>query len=331
MHHLQVAELEVGEDQDFDTAFAKDVFHGLTHEPKWLSSKYFYDSAGDKIFQQIMSMDSYYLTRSETEIFETHKDDILRDIYHHRPLDLIELGAGDGEKTKILLKHFYRSGTDFSFAPCDISSNAIKMLEENVRKEVPDIEIDPLIGDYFEVLSGKTLTSDKRKSVILFLGSNIGNYTADHGKDFLKRLRDNMKPNDILIIGFDLKKDPNIVLRAYNDPEGITASFNMNLLKRINHELGGEFEVDSFQHHPVYDPVSGECRSYLLSKKRQKVAIRKLDLIVEFDSWEPIFTEISKKFTHMEMENVASKCGFEPVTSYADKKNFFMDAIWKAI
>ncbi len=330
MHHLNTIQALDDQGLTFESSFARDVYHGLTHQPKWLSSKYFYDEKGDEIFRQIMRMPSYYLTDAELEVFTTRQNDILTDINDGKPFDLIELGAGDGAKTKVLLDHFVKSKVDFKYKPCDISGNVLSILEQDISKEIPDLQIEPLVGDYFEVLANELMVSD-RKKVILFLGSNIGNYTKKHSKEFVKKLRGSMNTGDILIIGVDLKKDPNVVLRAYNDPEGITASFNYNLLTRINRELGGHFDINTFRHHPVYDPVSGECRSYLLSTVAQEVMIEALDLKVTFDGWEPIFMEISRKFSAAELDQMAISCGFDPFSGYTDKKVYYKDALWRAV
>ena len=330
MHHLNKVELASTEGIEFASGFAEDVFLGLSHRPKWLSSKYFYDEAGDKIFQEIMHMESYYLTRSELDIFERHKADILKDLVAGGPFRMIELGAGDGLKTRVLLRYFMAQGVDFEYAPCDISGHVLEQLEQELSKELPDLPINLLEGDYFHALKDNALSSSKR-SVVLFLGSNIGNFSHTSAVDFLKHLRDNMKEGDVLLTGFDLKKDPNVILKAYNDPDGITARFNHNLLNRINKELGADFDASNFKHHPIYDPVSGECRSYLLSKKDQDVFIKALDHEFHFRRWEPIFMEISKKYDRDEIRELAFETGFKILGSYMDQYEYFLDSIWEAI
>ncbi len=330
MHHLNRVENTSTEGFEFISEFAEDVFLGLSHNPKWLSSKYFYDEPGDKIFQEIMEMESYYLTRSEFEIFENEKEDILQKIYQQDDLQIIELGAGDGSKTKVLLEYFLAQGASIEYMPCDISGHVLDLLQVRLKKELPDLRVRPLQGDYFDALAGNSLKSDK-KSVILFLGSNIGNFSNENAINFLKKIRSNMKEGDNLMVGFDLKKDPEIILDAYNDKEGITARFNFNLLERINRELKGNFDITKFQHYPVYDPISGECRSYLLSTEKQEVYIEDLDQAFSFEAWETIFTEVSKKYDLDEIAELGIRSGFTLTKNYFDRNRNFVDTIWEAI
>ncbi len=330
MHHLDKVDEISTDGIDFQSKFAQDVFLGLAHTPKWLSSKYFYDEIGDKIFQEIMHMPGYYLTRAELDIFQSNKDQILSDINKNKPFKIIELGAGDGLKTKVLLKHLVEKQTDFRYAPCDISGHVLDILKRNLLKDIPGLNITPLEGDYFDVLADYSLKQEEC-SVILFLGSNIGNFTYDNALDFLRRIRANMKIGDLLMVGFDLKKEPDIILEAYDDPEGITARFNLNLLSRINRELEGDFDPDQFLHYASYDPPSGECRSYLISRIDQEVHVGTIKKSFHFKEWEPIFTEISKKFDPVEISDLAVESGFNFIRSYSDSKSYFTDVLWEAI
>lgn len=311
------------------TQFGKDVLSGLSSNPKKLSSKYFYDAKGDALFQQIMHLDEYYLTRAELEIFNTQKGRILDQVHPNGKFRLIELGAGDGHKTKVLLKYFLEQKVNFSYSPVDISSNVLKLLEANLTKDIPHLNIDPLEGDYFKVLSDLKFKADNARNVVFFLGSNIGNFLNETAVNFLKSIHDNLQKGDILLLGFDLKKDPEIILKAYNDPSGITKAFNLNLLERINRELGGNFDLDAFRHSPVYDPVSGECRSYLLSMKDQEVSIEGLNQSFAFEKWEPVFMEVSKKYSVSEIEQLAKATGFNVVENLFDKNQLYTDTIWE--
>lgn len=311
-----------------ETQFGQDVLAGLTSSPKRLSSKYFYDSIGDGLFQQIMQLDEYYLTRAELEIFQTQKERILELVKPNGPFRLVELGAGDGLKTKVLLKYFMEKQVDFSYAPVDISPNVLKLLEKNLKHEVSDLDIHPLAGDYFQVLSDLKFKDDLR-NVVFFLGSNIGNFLESTAREFLKSIHDNLRKGDIVLIGIDLKKDPQKILSAYNDSKGITQRFNLNLLERINRELGGNFDIKSFLHHPVYDPLTGECRSYLISKKKQEVSILALKKSFEFDAWEPIFMEVSKKYSPEEIEQLAVSTGFRVIENVYDEQHLFTDSVWE--
>ncbi len=311
-----------------NTSFAEDVHQGLTDFPKHLSSKYFYDERGDRLFQDIMQMPEYYLTNSEFEILSEQKDSIIRHFEEGgQTINLIELGAGDGKKTKILLKHMVSEGVDFRYLPIDISQNALDNLENSINDEIKGVPIETKQGTYFEVLNHlESFRSGKK--VILFLGSNIGNLLHPEAVDFLRQLRNVMVENDLLFIGFDQKKDPQMVLDAYNDPAGITAAFNKNVLLRINRELGGNFDLDEFRHWEVYDPESGTAKSYLVSLSDQVVKISALDLEVQFRPWETIHTEISQKYDDDVVSWLARESGLtiEAIFSTKDQgyKNYLL-------
>jgi len=302
----------------FETAFHRDVYQGLTDCPKYISSKYFYDKRGDKLFQEIMEMPDYYLTRAELDIFKLHKSAICkRFIDRGRAFRLIELGAGDGKKTKILLRELREQGAEFKYQPVDISGNALSMLHESIRQELPEIEIETRQGTYFEALKELNNLQNDRK-VILFLGSNIGNLLHPQAVEFLQGLQGLMKEDDLLFIGFDQKKHPQKIMNAYNDPQGITEAFNKNVLLRINRELGGDFDPDAFIHWEVYDPETGTARSYLVSKRRQVVHIGALDLTVHLEPWESIHTEISQKYDDATVNWLAEKAGLKPLAQFTD-------------
>ncbi|MEP0985369.1 L-histidine N(alpha)-methyltransferase [Ekhidna sp.] len=307
------------------TPLAEDVFTGLQAQNKFLSSKYFYDATGDKLFQQIMHLDEYYLTRKELEIFNTHKESILQAINDGEAFRIIELGAGDGLKTKVLLKHFMDQGVDFTYTPVDISGNVLEILEGNLKAEIPGLKIESYEGDYFDALS--EISESPEKDIVFFLGSTIGNFTQEEAEDFLTDLQNFLKDGDLLFLGVDLKKDPSIILNAYNDSQGVTREFNLNLLDRINSELGADFDRNQFQHYPYYNPHTGECRSYLISKVDQTVTIG--DEEFHFREWEAIFMEVSKKYDQPQLASLASVAGFKTLASFLDGERWFADVLWE--
>ena len=314
-----------------DKAFALDVDNGLSAFPKTLPSKYFYDEKGDKIFQEIMGMEEYYLTRAEYELFENEKADILNQILSDEgAFRLLELGAGDGYKTRVLLDHFVGANANFSYAPVDISGHVLDILREKVSGEFPQLDIQCMPGDYFEALSRLDHNTGIR-NVVLFLGSNIGNFNQEQAIVFLSQLRKYLDPDDMLLIGVDLRKKPETILNAYNDASGITKRFNINLLDRINRELDGNIDVGLFDHYPIYNPSTGECKSYLINREKQTFRLEALDKEYVLDDWEPIFTEVSKKFSKKEIAELAEKSGFEIVHNYYDSKGLFCDSLWKAL
>ena len=307
------------------TPFAADVIEGLQAEHKYLSSKYFYDAKGDELFQQIMHLDEYYLTRKELEFFQTHKSAILGAIDSGEPFRIIELGAGDGLKTKVLLRHFLDAGVEFTYTPVDISGNVLKILEESLKGELPELKIEPYQGDYFDALA--EISESPEKDIVFFLGSNVGNFVEPDATGFLTKLQQFMNKGDLLFMGVDLKKEPSIILNAYNDREGITRAFNLNLLSRINNELNANFDLDRFLHYPYYNPHTGECRSYLISTTQQEVNI--LDETIAFRSWEAIYVEVSKKYDQRQLERLASASGFTPLESFLDSEDWFADVLWE--
>ena len=312
-----------------DTAFKKDVFEGLSNFPKFLSSKYFYDKAGDKLFQDIMALPEYYLTNSELEILSFHTStiaELFRGIGFG--FDLIELGAGDGEKTKVLLQYLVKNDFNFTYKPIDISKNAIKTLSEKLASELPAVKVDAEIGEYFEVLS-RLKDYNSRKKIIMLLGSNIGNLQHPKAIDFLTKLKNSMREGDLLFMGFDQKKDPQTILNAYNDTSGVTAAFNKNILNRINRELGGNFDVGKFKHWETYNPETGTAKSFLVATKAMKVSIEKLDLSITFTPWESIHTEISQKYDNQTVNWLAKEAGLNIETSFTDTKGFYKNYIFR--
>ena len=309
--------------------FAEDVLKGLSSNPKFLSSKYFYDDEGSRLFQEIMKVPEYYLTRSEYEIFSRQTEDIFSAFEaDFAEFDLIELGAGDGAKTSILVDYFLKQNAKFRYVPIDISSEALNSLNEKFKKQFPDLDLKTEQGDYFKTLETFKEASD-RKKIILFLGSNIGNFSEEQALEFFKHLREMMSEKDFLFIGFDLHKNPKTILRAYADSLGITAKFNLNLLKRINRELGGDFNVEEFKHYASYHPTERAARSFLISQIEQTVRIESLDKVFKFEQWEPIFMEVSQKYNLEMIGKISRESGFQIVKNFFDESRFYTNSLWK--
>jgi len=309
--------------------FANDVLIGLSQPLKWLPSKYIYDSEGSRLFQEITGLPEYYLTRAELSLLEDKKDHICGKV-KDREFNLIELGCGDGTKTSILLEGFRQSGQKFHFFPIDISEDAVGELLNRLKGKFPDQDIEGLVSEYFEGLYWLS-SQNQRRNLVLFLGSNIGNFTPIKAGVFLSSLWRALNNGDMVFIGFDLKKDIGKMIKAYNDKKGITEAFNKNLLKRINRELKGNFELDQFDFYATYDVVEGAIQSYLISRKRQEVFIEKLKWQFNFKAQEPIHTESSYKYTIEDIEEMAEKNNFELVENYFDKDKYFVDSLWKVV
>lgn len=307
--------------------FAKDVNNGLSKNPKELSSKYFYDAKGDILFQNIMAAPEYYLTKTEYSILNENKELILDEIKANA-FNLVELGAGDGYKTKLLLNHFVSAKADFTYYPIDISEDVLINLKVSLKTEIPELKTETLNLEYFSALKElSTLNSDPK--LVLFLGSNIGNFKSEQAIEFFKGLKQNLNKGDLVLVGVDLKKDPQTILNAYNDSEGVTAEFNLNLLDRINKELGGDFNRNNFYHYPTYNPLSGETFSFIVSKYEQTVFIKQLNKSYKFSPGEPIHTEISRKYSLSEVEELAAKSTFKVKRHFTDPENFFVNSLWE--
>jgi len=313
-------------------AFYEDVKHGLINEPKKLHSKYFYDKTGDLIFQKLMHSPEYYLSKCELEILKNQSTEITNSfIKDFNEFDLIELGAGDASKSIFLLRALLENkDVDFTYCPIDISSNIINKLEKKLPQMLPDLKIKGLNGEYLTMLQEHAEHSNKPK-VILFLGANIGNMHYSDAIVFCEKLHDHLNKGDLLFIGFDLKKNPYTILAAYNDKAGLTKKFNLNLLKRINNELEGNFNVNTFSHYPCYDPATGECKSYLISQVNQDVVFGKNGdkTTIHFQENEAIFMEISKKYSLDEIRNLADSAEFKATNHFLDSKKWFVDSLWK--
>lgn len=312
-----------------DSNFAQDVLKGLSAKQKHLSSKYFYDDKGSRIFQEIMQMPEYYPTDSEFEILSLQAKQIFEALDFTQPFNVIELGAGDGFKTFKLLEYLVSAGVNFNYVPIDISQQAMDDLSEKLRERLPNLSIQPKVGDYFKILE-ETVKSNI-PNLMLFLGGNIGNYSAQESQNLLKLFNKKMNSGDKLLIGFDLRKNPLIIQKAYFDPNDITKRFNLNLLVRINNELKSDFKLDDYDFYSHYNPKTGEVNSYIVSLKKQSVFIEDLEETIDFEQNELIWTELSKKYNFDEIEDLASKSNFNVQKNFMDCKHYFTDSLWQKL
>lgn len=311
--------------------FKKEVNKGLSGNPKSLPSKYFYDIKGDDLFVQIMNLPEYYVTRAELDIFTNQTQNIIDalqlnpDVY----FELIELGAGDGLKTKELLKLLDQQNYNFDYLPVDISQNALNNLENAIHKELPSVSIKTQQGDYFQVL--ESLKASHNPKVVLFLGSNIGNMSDDIAGRFIYELGANLSANDKLFLGVDLIKLETIVLPAYNDSKGITRDFNLNLLHRINRELDADFNIRKFSHQPEYAEKEGIAKSFLVSDIKQEVYIKAINKTYSFEKGEKIATEISRKYNDEIIRKIINRTDFSITEKLTDSKNYFSNYVLNRI
>ena len=307
--------------------FALDVLMGLSTSPKRISSKYFYDDEGTRLFEAIMRLPEYYPTQCEKEILSTHADRLVT-AFGNGPFNLAELGSGDGLKTRVLLQALQARQASFRYLPIDISGTSVEELLAALDKEFPAVETEGLVGDYFEGLRWLS-KSHPGRTVVLFLGSNIGNFSRAESRVFLHSLWYALNDGDQVLIGFDLKKDIDVMLDAYNDSQGVTRDFNLNLLRRINRELGGDFDLERFRFFSTYDVFGGSINSYLVSQEKQEVFFEAIGQSFDFMPWEPIRTEFSYKYLESDIEGLATDTKVRIVEQFYDSRRYFASSLWQ--
>jgi len=307
-----------------NTIFKRDILEGLNSAPKQLSSKYFYDEKGSEIFQEIMQMKSYYLPGCETEILKEKSQEIISRL-PNPTYDVVELGAGDGTKTALFLDALLKSEKTINYLPLDISPEILEVNKDFLIEKFPDLNILPIAGDYFETL--EKIKPRKNPKIVLFLGSNIGNFEGEKAVAFLKFVRQYLVQGDLFMLGADLKKHPQTILKAYDDPEGITKRFNLNLLNRINRELEGNFIPENYDHYASYDPLSGTTKSFLISKIKQNVQVG--GQAIDFEKNEPVHMEISQKYNISDLIQLRENAGFKTDHHFTDSQKYFSISLFE--
>lgn len=306
--------------RDPHTGFAEDVRKGLSALPKRFLPKYFYDELGSQLFEAICLLPEYYLTRAENEIIERYSDQIVASVEGNKTL--LEMGSGSASKTRLIIEALLRRQPELLFMPVDISATALESSSRILLQSYPRLKIEAYAADYFAGLAevGK---KPRPRTLALFLGSNISNFDIEEALRFLRALRNVLKEGDALLLGADLKKDPAILEAAYNDSLGVTSAFNLNVLARINRELGGTFDLRSFQHKAFYNEEIGRIEIYIESLLNQSVRIEKLDLDIEFAAGELIHTENSYKYDIAGIEKLAAATGFKLSHTWLDSQERF--------
>jgi dimethylhistidine N-methyltransferase len=300
--------------------FADDVRRGLTATPKTLPCVYFYDAKGSQLFEAICELPEYYLTRAEAEILSTSATDIVRGLGER--LELVELGSGSATKTRYIIAAIIEQQSHLRYRPIDISRAALDDSAAALAVDFPTLTIDGIEGEYSEGVRSLSGGADVAR-LILFLGSNIGNMTPEEAVHFLAAIRANVAPRDAMLIGMDLRKDAALLERAYDDSAGITAAFNMNVLERVNRELGGTFDLDQFRHAARYDDVKGRVEMHLVSQVAQSASVQALALEVEFAEGETIHTENSHKYSLPQIDDIAARAGWEVRRRWLDAQEQF--------
>lgn len=301
----------------------EDVARGLRSLPGRLPSKYFYDDRGAGLFQQITELDAYYPTRTEIAILERNMVEIAAAIGPDAAV--VEFGSGSGDKTWVLLRHL---DSPVAYVPVDISRAQLVEFAGRVADELPDLLVMPVCADYTAGLQLPPLPDTARRSVGFFPGSTIGNFDTEETPIFLRRARQMLGPDGGLLLGVDLRKDPAIIELAYNDPEGVTAQFNLNLLTRINRECGADFEVSGFEHLAFFDDAASRIETRIVSKRAQTVRIgacqdRDEPSEIRFERGDYIVTEYSHKYDLESLGRLAEPAGWSIEQVWMDERNWF--------
>jgi L-histidine N-alpha-methyltransferase len=296
-------------------SFAEDVRTGLGARPYTLSPKYFYDDLGSALFEAICRLPEYYLTRIERDLLATYGAQIAEAF--DEPVEILELGSGSASKTRILIEAILARQPQLTYHPIDISPDALIESSHALLAAHDALRIVAYAGDYFTVLRERRLQTRDRV-LTLFLGSNVGNFEPAQARELFGLLAAALEPGDGLLVGYDLKKDASVLELAYDDPTGVTAAFNKNLLARIDRELGGNFDLRAFSFLARYDAAAGAVRSYLRSERAQRVTIPGAGITVDLEAGETIHTESSYKFAREEMVTLLAGCGFGERRTFVD-------------
>lgn len=300
-----------------DEALRRDVRNGLTQNPKSLPPKWFYDAVGSDLFDQITRLPEYYPTRAEAQILGTHAAEIAAAAGADT---LVELGSGTSEKTRMLLDALRDRGSLRRFVPFDVDASVLTAAAAAIGKEYPGVEIEAVCGDFEEHL-GKIPETGRR--LVAFLGSTIGNLTPGPRADFLASVADLLQPGDSLLLGTDLVKDTDRLIRAYDDSAGVTARFNRNVLAVVNRELGADFDIDAFDHVARWNEAEERIEMWLRSTRTQRVRITALGLDVDFADGEEMLTEVSSKFRRAGVDAELAAAGLRRTHWWTDESGDF--------
>jgi dimethylhistidine N-methyltransferase len=319
--------------EDPRASFDSDVREGLSARPLRLFPKYFYDELGSLLFDAICLLPEYYLTRAENEILARYADEMVEAVGGHQKT-LLEMGSGSASKTPRIIEALLKHQRELLFIPVDISPAALETSSRVLLQSYPGLRIEAYASDYYDGLAALREQQPERegeRTLALFLGSNIGNFDADESRRFLRALRGVLCGGDALLLGADLRKEPALLEAAYDDALGITASFNLNLLARINRELDADFNLRSFKHRAFYNEERGRVELYLESTRAQVVRIGKLEMEVEFIAGERIHTENSYKYDTEGLSRLAGDTGFRRSRTWLDHAERFSSNLFIAV
>lgn len=297
----------------------QDVVAGLTQSPKSLTPKYFYDDRGSQLFEAITTLPEYYLTRTETQILQQDAAAIARWV---GACDLVELGSGSSTKTRILLDAYQRQGTSLRYVPVDVSGGILETTAQRLIQEYPALSVHGLVSTY-EVALADLPATDLPRRLIAFIGSTLGNLSTQHCQQFFQQVSQALQPGDYFLLGIDLHKNTAQLEAAYNDSQGITAAFNLNMLHHLNWRFQGNFDPEQFRHVAFYNEGDRQMELYIESLQDQTVTLKALNLTVTFKAGERLLSEISRKFEIAPLTAELHTHGFQRVKTFTDDQQDF--------
>ncbi|WP_435022344.1 L-histidine N(alpha)-methyltransferase [Tundrisphaera sp. TA3] len=306
--------------------FAQAVRDGLGADPKTLPCRYFYDAEGSRLFEEICDLPEYYPTRTEDQILRDHADAMV-DGWMRDPV-MIELGSGSSTKTRRLIAASLRAYGGLHYVPIDVSASILEDSARSLVADFPALEVTGFVANYRDALD-TVFDRFSGPKLVVFLGSSLGNYESDEAVDLLSLIARGMDPSDRLLLGTDLDKDPAILEAAYDDARGVTARFNLNLLERINRELGGRFDPGQFEHRAIYRADRGRVEMHLVSRKDQVIPIEEAGISVRLAAGESIHTESSHKYSEGLLQDLARRAGFEEEAAWTDRRGWFRVQKWR--
>lgn len=306
--------------RDFsDAGDGQDVIEGLTQTLKSLPPKYFYDRLGSELFEQICALPEYYPTRTESAIFQTYAHEITQ---LTGTCELVELGSGSATKTRILLDAYQANNLPLAYVPVDVSGTMLKASSQQLLWDYPNLRIHGLIGTYEPALQSLPAPQLATR-MVMFIGSTLGNLSPEQCDRFLQQVSDALEPGQFFLLGLDLQKDISTVEAAYNDAQGVTAMFNLNMLRHLNHRYDGDFCLDQFCHRAIYNSTEHRIEMYLESQQEQTVTLKVLDLTVKFAKGERLLSEISRKFNPSDMAQQLARHGLQVQKNFTDERQWF--------
>lgn len=295
-----------------------DVLAGLLDPPRKLSPKYFYDDYGSQLFDRICNTPEYYLTRTEEALLTDHATEIITETM---PGQILELGSGVSHKIRVLLDACEEFSHSCEYAPFDVCEEVVAMATKRLAVDYHWLDINPMIGDYHAGLGN--LPESEGVRLIAFLGSTVGNFTEVECSEFIREIRGCLQPGDFFLLGADRVKDAAILNAAYNDADGITAEFNLNLLRVVNREINADFDLNNFSHYAFFNEEKGQIEMYLVSGKDQEIRLGDSGAVIRLTAGEQILTEISRKYTEEELESMLTEHGFNIIRHYQPVNRYF--------